>query len=108
MHERIRSVAVSRGVVRSGARVELELAYEILAETPLQISCVSRGFTIEVEPMQLRQGLRRCFVPFRVWRRADAKNHACLLRVDLGDAHTSLSITVLPRPKTFGALPAVG
>lgn len=108
MYEQIRSVSASKALLRSGSTVEVEVAYEVFGPSELRIEAVTRGFRSECEPMALRAGIHRCYAPVRIVREPGVRTNTCLLRVTIGGATSSLSVSVMRRPTTFGGLPAVG
>ena len=108
MHERIQTVSASRAMIRSGERVVIEVGFETLVPTTVTVRAVTPGYSCEAAPVETRAGQKHCQLPIRIRRRNDAPGHVCLLEVAVGELHSSLSLTVLPRPRTHGALRAVG
>lgn len=106
MMEHIRTLAASRGMIRSGGQVQIDVAYETMTPPRVTVSALSPGFSCEAQPVEGRAGQQRCRLSTVVRRRNDAKSHVCLLEVKVGELSATLSLTVLPRARTHGHLPA--
>lgn len=106
MIEQPRTLAASRGMIRSGGQVQIDVAYETLSPVTITVRALSPGFSCESTPVEGRAGQQRCSLNAIVRRSNDAKRHVCLLEVAVGELKASLSLTVLSRARTHKLLPA--